>query len=470
LSQYASKQASAGNHLGAGRTFNGERAALGYDVCVHALEGSGVGRPWRRPPALTPALGTAVMAALLRSTMTTQPVPPFVTGLASPFAWSTCLRHVANPGVYDEFATKAAPTHADSGKRRVLAKATVAATSQGRTLSALATVRDAVAAVLGDGIGPDTPLMEAGLDSLGAVELRNTLVRTAGVELPGTVVFDYPSIGVLSGYLNTRLSPEPVVEEVELPPSRRKQRGGRRRDALVQDLSVVGDDSERRAGLESLVASAVAGLVGAHVGSEVPLMEAGLDSLGAIELRNALASAAGLQLPGTLIFDHPSIHSLVSYLQQQSTPFEDQASVVSVSTSERSAPFDFLEVAMSAAVCETGAGPLGTDLDNPGVPMLGMGVIPYARWDTEVEHMAGGVPGLRNVRFGGFLQDIDRWDVELFGISQNEWIITEPYMRLVLMATLASQRAAGETVADIDRKSTRLNSSHRSISRMPSSA
>ena len=48
----------------------------------------------------------------------------------------------------------------------------------------------------GADLAPDQPLMSAGLDSLGAIELRNGVASRFGVTLPATVAFDYPTIQV----------------------------------------------------------------------------------------------------------------------------------------------------------------------------------------------------------------------------------------------------------------------------------
>ena len=45
------------------------------------------------------------------------------------------------------------------------------------------------------------PLMEAGLDSIGAVELRNAVSTKFGIELPATATFDYPSADALARYV-----------------------------------------------------------------------------------------------------------------------------------------------------------------------------------------------------------------------------------------------------------------------------
>ena len=60
---------------------------------------------------------------------------------------------------------------------------------------------------------------------------------------------------------------------------------------------------------------------GGGVDADTPFMEAGIDSLGAVELRNTLNAASGgkMHLPSTLIFDHPTARSIASLLAPPET-------------------------------------------------------------------------------------------------------------------------------------------------------
>ena len=68
--------------------------------------------------------------------------------------------------------------------------------------------------------------------------------------------------------------------------------------------------------LETVLALA-ARTAGGAVDADAPLLEAGLDSLGAVELRNQLQQALGEgapALPSTLVFDHPTARALVHFV------------------------------------------------------------------------------------------------------------------------------------------------------------
>lgn len=77
-------------------------------------------------------------------------------------------------------------------------------------------IRERVRSVLGLGVDtpldPERPLGELGLDSLLAVELRNTLGSDAQRRLPATLLFDHPTVAALTDHLLELLFPEDVVD------------------------------------------------------------------------------------------------------------------------------------------------------------------------------------------------------------------------------------------------------------------
>ena len=58
-----------------------------------------------------------------------------------------------------------------------------------------------VRAMMGHSIHPEEPLMSAGLDSRGGMELRRALGETLRLDLPVTLLYDYQSISAIVGYV-----------------------------------------------------------------------------------------------------------------------------------------------------------------------------------------------------------------------------------------------------------------------------
>lgn len=60
--------------------------------------------------------------------------------------------------------------------------------------------------------------MQAGLDSLGAVELRNALMARFGISVAATVAFDYPTPGALARHVTATLTSAGEAQHHEVCP------------------------------------------------------------------------------------------------------------------------------------------------------------------------------------------------------------------------------------------------------------
>ena len=171
------------------------------------------------------------------------------------------------------------------------------------------------------------------------------------------------------------------------------------------------------------------------IGDADPLMDSGIDSLGAVELRQALAARFDMVLPPTLIFDYPSIGALAKFLYESKVPAEIHGvqKIFPQRLEGHSTDIPMSEshaVEISCIACEY---PRGITNLSDLVKAFLRGVefqeiMSNERFDPET--LGGGV------RTATILDDIDAFDAEMFRIVDAEAVAMDPQQRKLLDISL----------------------------------
>ncbi|MFY1828321.1 SDR family NAD(P)-dependent oxidoreductase [Myxococcus fulvus] len=212
---------------------------------------------------------------------------------------------------------------------------------------------------------------------------------------------------------------------------------------------------EARARLLSLLQAQAADVLGLSSSSPIdprrPLQELGLDSLMALQLRNALSAALGRSLPVTLLFDHPSLEQLLDFLGRELPSADAVASEPAPrAVKARRAAADGAEpIAVVGMSCRL---PGGVRSPEDYWRLLADGVnavreVPASRWALDDWYDADPeVPGKTYSRHGGFIDDIDAFDASFFGISGAEARSMDPQQRMLLELSWEALERAGMAV------------------------
>lgn len=297
--------------------------------------------------------------------------------------------------------------------------------------SIVAKLSEIAVQILGEAIATDQPLMAAGLDSVGAVELKNAVSGAFGLELPSTVTFDYPTIDALAQYIASN--------------SQSVTNSAAAGAVLVQDPAAA-------AAIHRTLMDIAAGILGGDVTPSQPLMEAGLDSVGSVELRNAVQSAFGMELPATVTFDYPTVDALASFVLSSTTNTTTvrshgggNASSLGAYTNTSylgnsrpqftgpplSAITGWSGIAASAAEhAETTLSSRffsAADLIRP---------VPLDRWDIErVNSVTSDIQGAGSLRMAAWAQGVALFDESAFRLSKSESFGMDPQCRILLEQT-----------------------------------
>nr|WP_269847472.1 beta-ketoacyl synthase N-terminal-like domain-containing protein [Streptomyces tsukubensis] len=204
---------------------------------------------------------------------------------------------------------------------------------------------------------------------------------------------------------------------------------------------------EQRQLLAELVRGHAAAVLG-HESAEAVLpqrafKDLGFDSVGAVELRNRLSTAAGVRLPSTLVFDYPNSAALADFIHGELLGSAQADSTVRVVAAAGGEPIAI--VGMGCRYPGDVRGPEqfwkllteGTDAISGFPTDRGLGSL-----RSRVRQRSG--PGRQRLRpRGGFVYDVADFDPGFFGINPREALAMDPQQRLLLETSWEAIERAG---------------------------
>jgi acyl carrier protein len=248
-----------------------------------------------------------------------------------------------------------------------------------------------------------------------------------------------------SSFMATPTEPATKLAPIAATPKQEKN--------IPRPVAIAAVDKEA---VLSQVQEAIVSVLGTTVDVEAPLMSAGLDSLGSVELKNALERRAGLELPSTLVFDYPTASALAGFLAGK------------LAGAGPDAPEDAVLEDLSLGAFFYGGNVEAGDLHSAGPASRLVGVselvsrscgnallspalsdkpgpVPLERWDVETQaDLCGGLP----VQFGVFLEGVAAFDPIAVGVSETEAALMDPQQRLLLESVAEAMLARPAEAAD----------------------
>lgn len=225
-------------------------------------------------------------------------------------------------------------------------------------------------------------------------------------------------------------------------------RGGQRAEGLTSEvvarIEQAPEDARRRLLME-WAATKIAAFLGwdgpEDVGPDDHFVDdLGFDSLRAVDFKDVIEAELAVSIRTTALFDQPTPRHLVDWLFDD-VLFDAESAAAEASRQAAGAP-----LAVVGMACRL---PGGANSPEEFWQLLRDGVdaiteIPSDRWPVDrLYDPDPAAPGRMTTRYGGFVDEIDRFDAAFFGLSPREAVQLDPQHRLLLETTWEAIEDAG---------------------------
>ncbi|WP_238553333.1 SDR family NAD(P)-dependent oxidoreductase [Dickeya sp. DW 0440] len=299
-------------------------------------------------------------------------------------------------------------------------------------------------------VQPATPLSDYGLDSMMILALNGTLAARFG-EVSQTLFYEYQDIDALADFLCENYPEQAAALQAAASPS----------SAPVAPLSHDASPAPSRAaetgpvtrdGLFAALTAAV-GAASANLSALTPLHQWPLDTISLMRLQHAL-DVRFHGVSASAVYLYPTLAEWAEAIPVAAPPAPEPQRHTGPMSSSRPALASLLNASRFEALKRRGPGDAGVKEDIAVIGLSGrypgagdvdafwanltggvdsISEIPLSRWDYHEHYSpARGPKNKVYSKWGGFIDDIDKFDCQYFNISPREAELLDPQERLFL--------------------------------------
>ncbi|AZE49482.1 Polyketide synthase [Pseudomonas chlororaphis] len=292
-----------------------------------------------------------------------------------------------------------------------------------------------------DSLRPQVALTDYGFDSITYVELANRINRDYALDITPALFYEHKTLGAVAQFLASEHALAiPAVPVIEAAPTTT--------DAGADLMATLKD-----------LAAQVLHKTASGFNVDTELGGYGFDSITYVELANKLNGHYAIDITPALFYEHKTLAAVAGFISAQYPQTVAAPAVVSepepavASKAETAAMPQADNGAMPIAIIGmAGVLPGSPDLERFWEHLLAgddmITTVPPQRWSWEALYGDPAEGGKTRAKWGGFIDDVDKFDSLYFNISPHEAKLMDPSQRLILETVFSAIGNAGYASTD----------------------